>query len=231
MAATSETKCAFHGCAAVTPGYKYCRPHNAWIRAQALCYDCLQPKEQPEHRICAGCFLLDKMRRREQAIEAGLCTNYWKCKAPATRKGGMCADCFHEFMKARGQWVVVKPVQSAPTPAPQTQTPLPSETSFPQTIGKGKKATTTTCWAGVSEKVMAKPEPVRPPTPVTPKKSPVASPKGPTPVKAPTPVWPKAPTPVSPKKSPATSPLKSKPSAVLEEAVEMAMVPIVKSLF
>jgi hypothetical protein len=228
MAATSETKCAYPGCASVTSGYKYCRPHSAWIRAQALCYDCLQPKESPEHRLCSGCYLIEKMRKREQAVEAGLCTNYWKCKAPATKKGAMCANCFHEYMKARGEWVVVKPAQPAPVQAPAQEVAPPKAESFPQTLGRTKSPAAVTCWASPSEKVKAKPEPPKAPTPAPAPKTPVASPKP----KPATPATPKKATPpLSPKKSPASTPIKSKPAVELDEAVDVATVCVVKSLF
>lgn len=86
-------------CAPVSVEHKFCLPHNSWIRQNGLCCNCLRKKDQPDHRLCETCHRVETGQGRQIAIDAGLCTNYWKCKKTASRRGGMCTQCFSEYNK------------------------------------------------------------------------------------------------------------------------------------
>jgi len=163
---------------------------------------------------------------REEAIAEGRCTNYWKCKAPASRRGGMCDACFHEYRKRDGEWVPVPAaVKTEPVKAVVADTPHPGVDAFPQTLGKaqGQGQALASCWATVSGVVKAAPEAKSPGQEQSPVKAKSPA-KAKTPVSSPVKV--KTPTPTSsPKKSPiqATKPLD------LEEVCEVAHLLAVKT--
>ena len=51
-----QAPCHYPKCTEKTVGqYAYCHCHALWIKSQKLCYKCLQPKEQPKHRLCLKC--------------------------------------------------------------------------------------------------------------------------------------------------------------------------------
>lgn len=221
MATQGHTVCDFPDCAADSFGYKYCRAHNAWIRANKLCYNCRQIKEAQEHQLCSICFLAEQQKQRQllraRASEQGLCSNYWKCVKPASIHGGMCADCFHEYQTSRGQ---VKPTiasvfQGLGRPVAK---PAPTHKPFPKTFGKIVK-TQPSIWekkpSSVTEAPKPVPSPQKVPTPVpSPQKVPTLVPS---PQEVPAPVHKQVPVPIkSPKQVP------------LEEAVDVADVMICK---
>lgn len=121
----SKHICEFPNCSSETGEHKFCQPHHFWVRRNNLCQACLKPKvpqdpKNPDdpafiHPLCTECFAVQRDRvrqqKRQEAIDAGLCTNFWMCKEPATRNGGMCDQCFHEYKKRQGVYVrqVTKP--------------------------------------------------------------------------------------------------------------------------
>jgi hypothetical protein len=63
---------------------------------------------------------------RQMAIDAGKCTNFWKCTNPASRSGGLCVACFQEYMEKH----VASPVQS-PVTSPVVSVPVVEPMDFP----------------------------------------------------------------------------------------------------
>lgn len=98
----ATTTCKYPKCKESVPqGFKYCRQHSWYIREKGLCFNCLKKKDEPDFRLCSACHQQEREEtresRRQEAIEKGLCTNFWKCSKKATRKGGMCPDCYQEY--------------------------------------------------------------------------------------------------------------------------------------
>ena len=134
-------------------------------------------------------------QKRREVIRAGLCTNYWKCKEPATKRGGMCPQCFSDYKKRQGELIRV-PVKPVPAPAPAPQV-APTSESFPAVFAaKPVPLSPKSAWAQGAPKVVESPKPASPklvtpiPKPATPKPlspksawaqgAPVAKPKTPT---------------------------------------------------
>lgn len=99
---STKATCNYSKCKESVPqGYKYCRQHSWYIREKGLCFNCLKKKDDSAFRLCSACFQQEREEtresRRQEAIEKGLCTNFWKCSKKATRNGGMCPDCYQEY--------------------------------------------------------------------------------------------------------------------------------------
>ena len=168
--------CGYPYCTAPCGQYKYCLPHIAWIKHNDLCDKCLKKKEKVEttdkdahyHTMCHDCFLAERMvrsqQKRRQAIDAGLCTNWWKCSKSALHRGSMCPVCYEEYCKQRGFIKV-------PTHRSATDTILepPSATD---TILEPPSATTLVT---ENPSVVTEPTAVAEPTPVV-ESTPVAEP-------------------------------------------------------
>jgi len=97
-------RCHFTNCQATTTGgYPYCPCHAVWIRKNNLCYKCLHTKENAEHKLCFAChqaeLRVNTQVNRLQAIKQGQCTNYWKCRNPASTQGRMCESCYKEYLQ------------------------------------------------------------------------------------------------------------------------------------
>jgi len=97
--------------------YRYCRCHSSWLIKHGLCYNCCYQKEVAELKLCTQCHQMEQraagQAKRIQAIQKGLCTNYWKCEKEAARRGGMCTECYVEFVQKRSPQGGVAP-QSEP---------------------------------------------------------------------------------------------------------------------
>ena len=111
-------------------GALYCVPHLEYIRNHGLCLGCRNPKERPEVKLCLACFQGLNSRKRQLAIDAGLCTNFWKCQKPAVRRGQMCSSCYEEYLAKKYPVVpVVAPVGAV---SPQATVLKPVLTSAPE---------------------------------------------------------------------------------------------------
>jgi len=91
--------CQFPKCCRQTTSlqYKYCPFHNWTIKDGGNCYNCLKKKEKLHVKLCDKCHREDMERIKRHAIDGGFCVNVWKCSKSASRKGGMCYDCFREY--------------------------------------------------------------------------------------------------------------------------------------
>ena len=105
--------CAYPGCCGHSGQHIYCKYHYSLIKQEGLCYSCLQKKERATLRLCQKCYQDENTANRQAAIDAGLCTQYWKCSQPATCQGGMCSEHFEEYMMEKHQRKAVESRQIA----------------------------------------------------------------------------------------------------------------------
>ena len=94
-------------------------------------WKCVKPATK-KGGMCVDCFKsynAEKIEiKKQEAITAGTCRNFWKCDASATR-GGFCEVCFHQFKKARGEWV---PIQRVVKEAAPQEAKAPTVAEFPE---------------------------------------------------------------------------------------------------
>lgn len=95
--------CHFPDCAAAVTGeHRFCQCHHIFLLKNGLCYNCCGKKEITEFKLCQACHQAElrakSHEQRQEAIRNGLCTNYWKCKKPAVRRGAMCEECYQEYL-------------------------------------------------------------------------------------------------------------------------------------
>lgn len=132
----NEQKCHYPNCQAATDSmHPYCPAHATWIRQDGLCYKCLIRKEDPQFKFCAAChreeLWASSQVNRQLAIKQGLCTNYWRCHAPAVRAGSLCASCYQEYLLKRPAPVLDRSPLNIKRPDPPTvpaePSPIPAE--------------------------------------------------------------------------------------------------------
>lgn len=54
--------CHYSNCNVICGEYKYCRFHNAHIRRNGLCFNCLKKKENILYKLCFACYQEDKSK-------------------------------------------------------------------------------------------------------------------------------------------------------------------------
>lgn len=94
-------------------------------------------------RYCQKCYLLQKEQNRERlrqtAVDAGKCTNYWRCTNPVAVHGGLCTECFKSLDRVRKVTDHKSPKKTSLTSEkPATQTKV-TEVKAAQTTPKHKK--------------------------------------------------------------------------------------------
>jgi hypothetical protein len=72
----------------------------------------------------------ERQGKRQAAIDAGKCTNFWKCTNPASCSGGMCTSCFQEY---KAKQVYTQPVVAVATVVVVQEVPkkAPEPMNFP----------------------------------------------------------------------------------------------------
>lgn len=93
--------CKYPNCTAVSGEKQYCQHHIRFIIETGLCYNCVAPKENKEHRLCRKCYTTESVSKRQEAITAGKCANFWKCHRDATQGQHLCQVCFADLAKQR----------------------------------------------------------------------------------------------------------------------------------